>query len=301
MLIMREMHIDQVDLNLLPSLIALVEERHVSRAAARAGLSQPAMSRALQRLRRALGDELLVRSGGGYRLTPRGERVRGQLTAIIPQLDGLFSAEVFTPGTAAESFRVAGTDYVIQTFGSPLFRRFFGESPGSTLSFETWHDGVFRDVESGTVDLVFFGATGPASLRSEYLFDDDYVCVLDEAHPLAGRDEISLAEYLSCTHLVVGVENGRQPSIDQRLAAVGTPRVAGLTVPYHAVAANAVVGTRLVATLPSRMVGDIPGRRAPAAPAEIRTMSYSMSWHPRLDGDPAHTWLRDLVRAAVRR
>ncbi|MEK8174932.1 LysR family transcriptional regulator [Streptomyces sp. M19] len=101
-------HIERVDLNLLAPLAALLAERHVSRAADVAGMSQPAMSRALQRLRETLGDELLVRTPGGYRLTPRAERVQRELRTVLPRLESLFAPEEFDP---AEAFRVAGTDY----------------------------------------------------------------------------------------------------------------------------------------------------------------------------------------------
>ena len=108
---MHQTHITGVDLNLLPALAALLEERHVSRAASRVGLSQPAMSRALQRLRRIFDDTLLVSSRDGYALTPRAERIRGRVAAVLPELDALFGSEHFDPTTARESYRLALSDY----------------------------------------------------------------------------------------------------------------------------------------------------------------------------------------------
>src|SRR5256885_9596679 len=102
---MRMTHLEGVDLNLLPPLAALLEERHVTRAADRSGLSQPAMSRALARLRKLLDDQLLIRDGGGYVLTPRAERIQRQLTDLMPRIETGFAAEVFDPATADEHYR----------------------------------------------------------------------------------------------------------------------------------------------------------------------------------------------------
>src|SRR2546422_11527739 len=109
-------HLEGVDLNLLPPLAALLEERHVTRAAGRSGLSQPAMSRTLARLRRLLDDQLLVRGGSGYVLTPRAERIQRQLADLMPQVETLFAAELFDPEIAKERYRLAATDYALLLF-----------------------------------------------------------------------------------------------------------------------------------------------------------------------------------------
>ena len=294
---------ERVDLNLLGPLVALLDERHVSRAAARANLSQPAMSRALARLREALGDELLVRGSRGYELTPRAERLQQQLAVVLPQLDGVFAVQEFDPAAAAETFRIAGTDYPALLFGAALFGRVFTGSPRSTLIFTGWHTGVFDDVEHGTVDVVFAGVAPPRHLRSEHLFTEEFVCAMSADHPLAGRSQLSLEEYLDCAHVVVDVFDGSQSAIDRHLSALGTSRTPSLRIPYHFAAAPAVVGNQLVATLPSRLLerpGRDPGVRLVRPPAEIEPMTYSLSWHPRLHDDPAQRWLRTTIVETVR-
>ncbi|MFC4331839.1 LysR family transcriptional regulator [Streptomyces andamanensis] len=295
-------HIERVDLNLLAPLAALLEERHVSRAAEVAAMSQPAMSRALQRLRDTLGDELLVRTPGGYRLTPRAERVQRQLRAVLPRLESLFAPEEFDPAEAVEAFRVAGTDFT-QVFAPAVFQRVFRESPRSTLHFRTWHDAIYEDLDRGVVDLVFFAKSTPlTTLHTEHLFDDRFVCVLSADHPLAERPAIALEEYLDATHVIVGTIGERQTAIEQRLEDLGERRRAGLTVPYHSLALRSVLGTRLVLTLPARLLaehGPESGIRILPAPQEIRPLGYHMAWHPRLDGDPAQRWLRNAIRAVT--
>ncbi len=295
-------HIGRVDLNLLPALVALLEERHVSRAALRVGMSQPAMSRALQRLRRTLGDDLLVRTASGYRITPRGERILDRLAAAVPQLEDVFAGEDFDPSTTAQVIRLAGSDYAQLVLGPGLARTVATASPGSTLHFSAWHGDVLTDLDRGGVDLAFLGAQAPDHLRSERLFTDRFVCLTAADHPLADRRRIDMADYLACRHLIIDLVDGRQPAIDRVLAAHGTPRRAGLILPVHAAGPLALAGTDLVLTMPSRLLGLCPGDgaiRILDAPPEIDTMAYHMTWHPRLDFDPLHRWLRETVHAVA--
>jgi len=297
-------HIERVDLNLLPSLAALLEERHVSHAAELAGLSQPAMSRALQRLRDTLGDELLVRTPQGYRLTPRAERIQRQLRAVLPRLESLFAPEEFDPAEAAESFRTAGTDYA-RVLGPTVFRRVAQQSPRSTLYLRAWHDAVYDDLDRGVVDLVFFArSTTMPALHTEHLFDDRFMCVLSADHPLADADrgELDLSDYLDASHVIVDTTGERQSAIDHRLEDLGERRRAGLTVPYHSLAVLSVPGTRLILTLPERLLTQEPPGpelRVLPAPEMIRPMRYQMAWHPRLDGDLGQRWLRDVIRGVA--
>jgi DNA-binding transcriptional LysR family regulator len=291
-----------VDLNLLAPLHALLEERHVSRAADRLRMSQPSMSRALQRLRATLGDELLVRGPGGYQLTPRAERIQAELQHALPRLEHVFSGEAFDPATAARAFRLAGTDYTVSARSGALLRQVFAQSPGSTVLFSRWHHAVFSDAEHGLVDLLIHGGPAPPPLRSRVLFQESYACLVSSQHPLALRSAVSLEDYLACAHIVVDVTDGRQGQVDRQLESLGRPRRASVTVPYHTAAAAAVPGTSLVATLPSSFAVQ---RAAPGvtsvipAPDQIGAMTYAMSWHPRLDDDAAQRWLRDTITATL--
>jgi DNA-binding transcriptional LysR family regulator len=297
---MHHAQLENVDLNLLPALLALVEERNISRAAERIGLSQSATSRALQRLRRVLGDDLLVRTARGYRLTPRAERAREQLGSLFPQLDELFFGAAFDPAGLRRTIRVAGSDYATAVVGPGLIRRIGEQAPRATVRFVSWHGDVFDDLGRGDLDLAFFGAQPPGPLHTEELFTDRFVCVVAADHPLAGREALSLDDYLGCRHVVVDVTGGRQPAIDRVLAARGTPRDIASILPFHAVAPQALPGTALVVTLPERLLPSVGGRerlRVLTAPPEIETLSYRMAWHPRVDSDPGHRWLREVVRA----
>ncbi len=142
----------------------------------------------------------------------------------------------------------------------------------------------------------------PPVLRSEKLFKETFVCVMSADHPLSAQAQLQLDDYLRCSHVMVDIVEGDQTVIDRHLHALGTPRTASLRVPYHAAAPLAVPGTSLVATLPRRMAAqhaDNPALRLVPAPTEILDMTYYMSWHPRLDDDPAQRWLRETVRSVT--
>jgi DNA-binding transcriptional LysR family regulator len=295
-------HLEGVDLNLLLPLAALLEERHVTRAAERSGLSQPAMSRTLARLRQVLDDQLLVRDGSGYVLTPRAERIQRQLAGLMPHLETLFAAEAFDPATAEEHYRIAATDYALLLFLHGVAREVNRHSPHSALRIESPRDAVFDDLLHGRLDLSFYVADPPAALRKELLFDDVCVCVMSADHPLAKRKRLRLDEYVRCSHLVIDIIDGEQPLIADRLRELGVARRAALTLPLLVGAPAALPGTNLVATLNRRLVdrcADDPALALVAAPVELEPFHYFMVWHPRLDHDPAQRWLRDTIRSVA--
>lgn len=299
---MQTTNVNRVDLNLLTPLIALLEEKQISRAAARVGLSQPAMSRALQRLRRVLDDELLVRTDSGFRLTPRARRIRAQLVSVVPQLDAVFADDTFEPGRATVDFQLAGSDYIVSVLAPLVYRRVHAASALSTVRFRQWHPRVFQDVEDGELDLIFFGGPAPPGLEVSQLFTEQFVCVVDEAHPLAGQHTLELDAYLACRHVVIDIVDGTQPAVDLALGALGVTRRAGLVVPFHAAGLQAIAGTDLVLTLPALLVDscvDPAAMRVLNPPKEIQTLNYSMAWHPLVRDDARHTWLRDVVTAAA--
>jgi DNA-binding transcriptional LysR family regulator len=299
---MRMAHLEGIDLNLLPTLAALLEERQVTRAAERSGLSQPAMSRALARLRRLLDDQLLVRGGSGYVLTPRAERIQRQLADLMPQVETLFAAEVFDPATAEEHYRVAATDYPLLLFLHRVARDVNRLSPRSALRIESPGDAVFDDMLHGRVDLSFYVAAPPAPFIGRLLFEDICVCVMSADHPLARRRRLRLDEYLRCSHLVIDIIDGEQPLIADRLRGLGVARRAAVTLPLNLAALAALPGTNLVATLNRRLVrryADDPALAVVAAPVELEPFQYFMFWHPRLDHDKAQQWLRDTIRSVA--
>ncbi|OXS30904.1 hypothetical protein CHR28_34105 [Streptomyces sp. XY006] len=291
-------HLRNADLNLLEALAVLLEERHVTRAADRFHLSQSAMSRVLQRLRETFGDELLVRTQRGYEPTPRGQQIQSELADLLPRLETLLRGDAFDPATASGHFRIHCTDYATSLLGPTLFRRFFREAPGIALDVAPLGDESFVDVEQGRADLVVSGVVAPRSLRWATLFEEDFVCLLSHDHPVTA-ERLTLDDFTAYPHVIVTILAGGQTMVERRLDEHGLRRATGLRVPYFSAAAAAVPGTELIATLPRRAAlayGDDAAYRVAAAPEELPSFPYGIAWHPRVDSDPAHRWLRQVVR-----
>ncbi|MDV3125001.1 LysR family transcriptional regulator [Mycobacterium sp. 21AC1] len=296
---MHHTHIAGVDLNLLPGLVALLEERHVSRAAARVGLSQPAMSRALQRLRRTFDDALLVSSRDGYTLTPRAERLRARLAGVLPELDALFGPEHFDPLTAQESYRLALSDYSVALFGGTLARAIRGQSPGSTLAYSLIDDAAVDDLSAGTIDLLILGRPVRAPYSQHLLFQDRFACAVAADHPLAGRQQLALQEYLSCPHIRIDIGRGGMHLIEDALP---IRRNIVITTPFHAFTPEMLPGTDLVLTFPARLAPKFthgPDISIIKAPTELPALPFYSVWHPRLDNDPSHRWLRAVTQTVA--
>jgi DNA-binding transcriptional LysR family regulator len=184
MLSMREAQLRNLDLNLLVPLHALLEERHVTRAAKRSFLSQPAMSRALERLREMLGDPLLVRSGRIYERTVRGERVLRELETLIPRLKAIVGGvefDPFDPARSQERLRVALTDHASTILLPSLVARVRRAATHVKVEVSAWRTLAYEDVEAGTVDTALSAEEGPPALESEVILNLDFVCVVGSA------------------------------------------------------------------------------------------------------------------------
>jgi DNA-binding transcriptional LysR family regulator len=301
-LVMRQEHISRADLDLLRTLFALLEEKHVTRAARRCFLSQPAMSRALERLREAFGDELLIRVGRQYQRTARGDRLLRDLESLLPRIDLLLKGKQFDPGESEERFRVTLTDHACVVVLPDLVRRVVNAAPRSHLEVVAWHDGRFADVEARRLDLVLDVAAAHPKLNSEILFSDVFVCVVATRHPFR-KQRFTLSQYLRYPRVVVDVLSGQQTPVDGPLVSLGVKRHVGLVLPYFLPAALAVEQSDLVLTTPSRLGRKLEksaGVRLVKAPRELASFKYEMSWHARLTADPAHEWFRDQVRAVAK-
>lgn len=294
---MSDMHIDGVDLNLLRPLEILLRERHVSRAAARAHVTQSAMSRTLARLRVVCEDELLVRTPAGYELTPRARMLQDELATLMPTIRALFEGASFDPGTATDVMRVAASDYPITLLGDELFPIFNHEAPQMSLVIMPVAPGTFADLDQGRVDLVLTPLTAPSHLHREWLFDDEFVCVLSSSHPLTA-ERLSVADLTAYPHASVAGMYPQQTIVMHQLDRLGVRADFELSVPYFTSAVAAVRRTEFIAVIPRRFAERHldESLRIAEAPPEITGIAYAMHWHPRLGEDPAHRWLRGLVR-----
>ena len=296
------MHITQLrqaDLNLLVVFMVLAEERNVSRAANRLALSQPAVTRGLQRLRGMFRDDLFIRLSGNYELTPKGQRLVQELEIMLPKVDRLLAGTAFDPAVEEARFRLAGTDYATHVIGPPLCKQFL--TAGKRVSFEIspLNDGVFDAMERGRIDLLLHADDGnvPLQYPREVIFEEEFVCVVAREFP--NSRQLTLKQYLNAAHVGVTIFGGKQTIPEQRLTAAGVNRRCAFSVPYFSMASRSVAGTSLVATVPKRLA--IYESRNPAlkilkAPKIMSSFKYLMTWHPRMNSDAAHAWLRSMVQ-----
>ncbi|MCE7003740.1 LysR family transcriptional regulator [Kibdelosporangium philippinense] len=295
------MQLDAADLNLLKPLAVLLEERHVSRAAARFHLSTSAMSRSLTRLRDLFQDDLLVQTPTGYELTPRARTIRRELATVLPRLSALIRGDEFDLATATDQFTIHCTDYGTQVLGPRLFRRISQQAPNVSLVVESIGGHTFDDIDHGRADIALVGIKPPAPLRFQLLFEEDYVCVVAADHPVSG-DRISMDDLVRYPRISVVPMRLEGMHTEHQLVDLGVTARPTLRVPYFAAAIAALPETSSYTILARRfaeLYDDDPAIRVLQAPQEIKPLAFGMVWHPRQNSDPAHTWLRDQIEAVA--
>ncbi|MEO6565166.1 MAG: LysR family transcriptional regulator [Casimicrobiaceae bacterium] len=288
------------DLNLLVTLDVLLAEGSVTRAAERLRLSPSAMSRALARLRKSTGDPLLVRAGRGLVATPRALELRGRVNQLVQD-----SQAVLRPVSRLDlrqlerSFTLRTRDGFVENFGPALIARVGKEAPGVRLCFVQKADKDSAPLRDGVVDLEtgVVTTTMAPELRVQALFRDRIIGVVRRAHPLS-RGKITTARYAAGRHIGVSRRGVARGPIDEALQALGLAREIVTIVGGFTTALTLARGSDLIASVPERHTGNLRnGMHSFALPVAMPAFTVSMLWHPRLDADPAHRWLRGHVRA----
>jgi len=289
------------DLNLLVTLDVLLAEGSVARAARRLRLSPSAMSRALARLRDATGDPLLVRAGRDLVPSPRALELRERVSRIVHDAEAaLRPADTLVLAQLDRAFTLRTSEGFVENFGAKLLARVFAEAPGVRLRFLPKVDKDSAPLRDGSVDMetgVVGKTTGP-EVRAQALFRDRFVGVVRTGHPLA-EGEITPARYAAARHIHISRRGIDKGPIDDALAPLGLVREIATTVAGYSAALALARASDLVASVPERHTGDLrAGMHSFALPLPIPDITVSLLWHPRMDGDPAHRWLRGCVREA---
>ena len=291
------------DLNLLFTLDVLLAEGNVARAARRLRLSPSAMSRALARLREATGDPLLVRAGRGMVASPRALELRDSIAQLVHDAEAaLRPADQLDLGKVDRTFTMRASEGFVENFGAKLLARVAGEAPGARLHFLHKLDKDSGPLRDGTVDLetgVVDKAIGP-EVRTQALFRDRYVGVVRAQHPLS-EGEVTPLRFAEAAHVHVSRRDNDKGPIDNALAELGLERRIATIVGGFSAALALARATDLVATVHERHTGNLyAGMHSFAIPLTIPEFTVSLLWHPRLDGDTAHRWLRGCVREVCR-
>jgi DNA-binding transcriptional LysR family regulator len=289
------------DFNLLVTLDVLLSEGSVAGAARRLRLSPSAMSRALSRLRDVTGDPLLVRAGRSLVPTPRALELRSQVGALVDGANAVLRpAAKLDVSKLERRFTLRTSEGFVETYGAALLQRLRQEAPMVILQFVAKPDKESAPLREGDVDIEtgVIDATTAPEMRAFPLFDDRWVGVVREGHRLA-EGRMTAARYVKAEHVHVLRRGLHSTDIDDAVRAAGLERSVAMIVQGFSAALALARDTDLVATVPERHTAGLrKGMRAFALPLDVPGFTLSMLWHPRMDGDLAHRWLRGLVRAA---
>jgi DNA-binding transcriptional LysR family regulator len=286
------------DFNMLVTLDAVLAEGSVARAAQRLRLSPSAMSRALARLRETTGDPLLVRAGRGLVPTPRAIELRERVSQLVQDAEAVLRpAEKLKLKQLVRTFTLRTREGFVENFGADLIARVGEEAPGVRLCFMQKPNKESTSLRDGTVDLetgVVGKTTGP-EVRARALFRDRFIGVVRMGHALS-QGEITPSRYARGRHICVSRRGLDKGPIDEALKPFGLEREIVTIVGGFSTALALARASDLIASVPERQTGNLrAGMHSFPLPLPAPEVTISLLWHPRLDADPAHRWLRGLV------
>jgi DNA-binding transcriptional LysR family regulator len=295
------MKLHELDLNLLLVFDHLAQDGRVSRVAESLGLSQPAVSNALRRLRDALGDELFVRTPAGMAPTPYAQQLSGPVAVALQGLQGALHVQAsFDPARSERCFNLAMTDVGEIYFLPVLMDALAREAPGITLRCLPVADTTLREqMAAGRVDLALGSLPQlQGGFFQQALFRQRYVALMRAGHPLAGSTALSAARYRQAAHVRVVSAGTAHGQVDDALQRLGVVRQVQLTVPHYVALGQVLASTGLVATVPERLAERLAGPHGLVSRPlglKLPTSTIAQLWHAHLHRDPGHQWLRNLV------
>jgi DNA-binding transcriptional LysR family regulator len=297
----------EIDFNLLIALEALLAEGTVAGAARRLNLSESAMSRTLARLRATTGDPILVRAGRDMVATPRAEALRRQIGELTQAVRSVLQPadEVFDPASLDRTFTIRANESFAETFGARLVAAAGAAAPGVRLNFTPKPDKSVTPLREGLIDLdigVLGGDAGP-EVRIQALLRDRFVGVAREGHPLFAA-AITPERFAGFGHVVSSRRGHREAPVDTALAARGLTRRVAAVVQSFPAALAIVCRSDLLSVVPESYLAAVAEFRSDLRgfplPVEVAEITVSQMWHPRMDGDPAHRWLRGVILETCR-
>lgn len=288
------------DLNLLPVFVALMEERSVTRAALRLGITQPALSNALARLRVTMRDPLFIRERYGIRPTQKAEELAPTLAAALARIDDVvLGQQEFDPAQATQLFTVAPNSYVEFVMAPAIVARLHAQAPGIKLRLTPFgNDLAETGVISGETAMVLGRIVEPPdNLVVQHLMDEGLSCVVRADHPDVG-DTLSREQYEALKHVNVLPPGRMRAGLFQALGQQGVRREVAVSVTHFLAVPEMVAATDYCSTLPNlicRRLALDPRLKVLPAPVDLGTFPVQMGWHVRYRHDPAHRWLRSLI------
>jgi len=292
-----------MDFELLRCFSHLHRERHLTRAAEAAGLSQPAMSRALGRMRELFDDELFVRTPRGMLPTPRADALAPEIDSVLAAADALGRPAAFDPAKLERRFVIAMADMFELDLVPRLVEALSAIAPGVTLTTRPVGEHPDDALATGRLDLLIGPRMGiPADAITSRLLEDSFICAVRGDHPGVGK-RLTLAKFCELPHLQIAPRGEPGGAVDDALDALGTSRRVVARTHGFLAAPAIVAASDLILTAPTRVLRPLAGPfglRLLPLPFEVPSFTAWQGWHPRVDADPAHAWFRAQVTAAAK-
>jgi DNA-binding transcriptional LysR family regulator len=293
--------IRNLDLNLLKTLDALLDERSVTRAADRLALTQPAVSGMLNRLRDSFRDPLFVRAQRGIVPTPRAQQLSAPVKQLLANIEQLLKPQAFEPSSASMTVQIASTDYALRAVVLPFLRELRKQAPNIRVAVRPVDSQTLHaQLDRGEIDMALITPedTG-ATLHSEILFEENYVCVMRADHPEASTLPLTLDRFCALDHVLVSSSGGAFEGVtDAALARIGRERRVILSVTSFLAVPEILMGSEHIAVVPRRLAVHYDGLIITEPPVEIAGFSKTLAWHERTHHDIGHRWVRGLLIAA---
>lgn len=293
-------NLSSLDLNLILTLAAILEERNLTKAAARLHVTQSAVSQALKKLREILSDSLLTRSPSGLILTPRAEKLLPQISIAITQLESVFSSNTeFDPLTSTRTFHIAATDYCEITILPALSKALDERAPGVSIHLMQSNSRIpHAEMTKGDVDLALgFFPEYPADFYQRKLFTEEFITAMRVDHPLAS-EALTLEKFIQAQHILVAPWGGSVGLIDELLAAQSQVRRVSRWVPHFQTVPPMLAESDYISTLPRRVVERFEKMLSlliVPTPISVPDFGIFAFWHERTNRNPADIWLRELL------
>ncbi|EMU3327593.1 LysR family transcriptional regulator [Vibrio cholerae] len=298
-----EINLRSIDLNLLTILEKLLIHKHISQAAQALNMSQPAVSRALMRLREQFGDPLLVKVKNEYRLTSRGERLRGELESSLNTIRHMLVEETFDPLHYSGVFTIGALDFEMMMIVPKLLARFQQRAPNLKLQIVPYNAYMpLHDYLEKVADLLLYSTDeSPTNVFKQRLFNDNYAVVMCRNHPLANQP-MTLESYCQSRHVIISGNGLGKTDMDHELKKLNYQREVVASLPHFSMVPELLINTDLIATLPRRLVTHLGQRYEitvadlPFYTADFRVEQF---WHLIHHSSPIHQWVRQEIKNLV--
>ncbi|WP_087017925.1 LysR family transcriptional regulator [Thaumasiovibrio subtropicus] len=295
---------ERINLNLLHTLLILLEERHVSRCAARLHLTQSAVSRQLAQLRDHFQDPLFVRNGNQLVTTPKADTLHQQLNTLFNDVGKIVEQTQFIPARWQGECVFSSSDYVAQYIFPDIVSAIRKQAPEGRFSYTLWHQEYLDKLGDKQIQLAStMLQEAPTHLSSALIGEDKAVCVMHERHPLAHLDNLSLENFLHYPHIRISGGGDKDSFVDRHLQGLQRSRHIAATVPFFSSAFTLLAHEQYLLTIPHHIAHNLKSTcqlTFKPMPFEVPTHRYWLLWHPKYEHDPAHVWLREQALSIMR-